>query len=392
MRLPSVFYQIQQSLAQHLPDLRPAQQTGLALWVYGTLLAANACQNAVTTALLGVANFHTVRQRLREWLYDGKDKAAPCGVQVEMDACCTGLVGWLVQLWQEPILFLALDATGHRDCLTVLTLSVLYRGTAVPVWWRVLPGNQPGAWNPHWIAMLRTLRPLLPVSWPVYVFCDRGLWSPSIYQELCALGWHPLMRVRNNMVFTPQGRCRVPARLLLAGAGHAWVGRGHAFTAPKPLPATLIAVWLADQKEPCLVLTDLPADQVGVTWYGLRMWIEAGFRLLKSAGWQWHKTRRTDPTRAARHWLVLAIATLWTLAYGTRVEDTLFPGAWSQEPGAEPSPPARRLVSVFRLGLMALQRQLHRGRLWRRLRLCPQSPPEPSQPLTILYYGPPDTG
>ena len=38
-------------------------------------------------------------------------------------------------------------------------------------------------------------------------------------------------------------------------------------------------------------------------------------------GWQWHRTRRLDPARVDRHWLVLAVATLWVLAHGTRVEE-----------------------------------------------------------------------
>jgi hypothetical protein len=40
------------------------------------------------------------------------------------------------------------------------------------------------------------------------------------------------------------------------------------------------------------------------------MWIEFGFRALKGLGWRWERTRRTDPDRVARHWLVLAVATL----------------------------------------------------------------------------------
>ena len=69
------------------------------------------------------------------------------------------------------------------------------------------------------------------------------------------------------------------------------------------------------------MLTDLRPRQAGVSWYALRMWIELGFRVLKSVGWQWQRSRRTEPARVARHWLVLAVATLCTLAHGTRVED-----------------------------------------------------------------------
>ena len=60
---------------------------------------------------------------------------------------------------------------------------------------------------------------------------------------------------------------------------------------------------------------------MGPSWYALRFWIELGFKALKSLGWKWDKTRRTDPDRVSRHWLVLSVATLLSLAYGTRVED-----------------------------------------------------------------------
>ncbi|MGQ9555850.1 MAG: hypothetical protein ACUVWR_17255 [Anaerolineae bacterium] len=52
MRFPSGYYRIYDDIAQHFSDMRPAQQRGLALWVYGTLLARSACQNAVISVLL----------------------------------------------------------------------------------------------------------------------------------------------------------------------------------------------------------------------------------------------------------------------------------------------------------------------------------------------------
>ena len=58
----------------------------------------------------------------------------------------------------------------------------------------------------------------------------------------------------------------------------------------------------------------------GASWREMRFWIETGFNALKSVGWQWQKTRRTDPARVERHWLVLSVATLLTLAFGSRVE------------------------------------------------------------------------
>ena len=38
--------------------------------------------------------------------------------------------------------------------------------------------------------------------------------------------------------------------------------------------------------------------------------------MTKRGGWQWQRTRMTDPDRAARLWLAVAVATLWLLSVG----------------------------------------------------------------------------
>ena len=115
----------------------------------------------------------------------------------------------------------------------------------------------------------------------------------------------------------------------------------------------------------------------GALWRELRFWIETGFDALKSVGWQWRKTRRTDPARVERRGLVLSVATLQTLAFGSRAEDAK---ALKRDPSALRAPPKaaperNRLVSVFRLVLSTLSRLLAKGRMWRRARL----PPEPGR-------------
>ena len=87
-------------LAQYFPVLRPAQLRGLALWVYGAVLAQSACQTAVVSALLAVGGFPPGRQYLREGWYDGGEKAAPCSVQVEVAQCFVPLLRWLLAWWQ----------------------------------------------------------------------------------------------------------------------------------------------------------------------------------------------------------------------------------------------------------------------------------------------------
>ncbi len=132
---------------------------------------------------------------------------------------------------------------------------------------------------------------------------------------------------------------------------------------------------------PWILLTDQPPAAVSLQVYGLRVWIEQGFRILKREGWNWHRTRRLDPARVDRHWLVMAVATLQVLAHGTRVEDAALLGRhpWhlTQAPATLPAPPAPRAVSVFRLGLAPLRRLCFQGRTWQGLWLRPESTSAP---------------
>jgi DDE family transposase len=388
MRSRQPWYQLEEAISEHLPVLRPAQQRGLALWVWGTILARSGCQNAVLTALLAWGSWHTLRQRLREWLYDGEDKAAPCRTEVAIEACFAPLLRWVLSWWQGHALALAIDATTHGDRLVALVVSVVYRGLAVPVAWHIRPAHQKGSWIVPLLDLLQRVRPVVPRGFTVLVLADRGLWSPRLWRGLRALRWHPVIRVQKSATFQPVGGRRQPVTHLVPGPGHAFVGRGVAFKdRPVRRAGTVIVWWAADHAEPCVVLTDLPPERVGVCWSALRFWIEVGFRVLKGLGWQWDQTRRRDPARVARHWLVLAVATLWVAAAGTRVEDAERAGcAPAHLRAPRPlSPRPRRHVGLFQRGLLSLQRQLLRGRLWRRWWLAPDPWPEPAPDLQILH-------
>ena len=87
------------------------------------------------------------------------------------------------------------------------------------------------------------------------------------------------------------------------------MGRGVASPRHNPLPGTLVVLHGPGHDHPWVLLTDTPPDRTEATLYACRDWIKQGFRGLKRAGWQWQRTRRTDPVRAGRHWLVLAVAT-----------------------------------------------------------------------------------
>ena len=391
MLLPTAFYPLHDPIQRHLPHLRPAQKIGLALWVGATVMARSGCQNAVLGALLSLGlGWHTTRQYLREWLYDGSDRAAPCGAPLDVEACFAPLLRWVLAWWQGSELTLAVDPTAKGGALVALVVSVVYRGLALPVAWHIKTGGQPGPWMPDLCALLDRLGPAVPEGMTVRVLCDRGLQSPDLWAALRRQGWHPYMRYDRNMTFQAVTGPRGPAWRFVAREGQYTVTAGKAFRERKR-SCTLIVLWVPGQEVPWVVLTDEAPDDVELGAYGMRVWIEQGFRTLKRMGWQWHRTRRLDPARVDRHWLVLAVATLWVLAHGTRVEEAylrgLAPGR-VRTPPLQPATVARpRPLSVFQLGLARVQRLLARGHGWARVWLQPLPGPDP--PWKLRWVDPP---
>ena len=366
----------------------------------GAILAGSACQNAVASARSPWGSWNSLRQYLREWLYDGSDRARPCQTELDVSICFAPLLRWVLCWWRSDRLALAIDPTLKGDQTTAIVISVLYRSCAIPVAWRIHRATQKGSWTDPTVELLRELAPAVPREMTVIVLCDRGIASPKLWQQIRAQGWHPGMRYRKNITFCADGGKRLPAQRFVSRPDTAWIGRGTAFSTPKAKRrCTLMVVWYAEQEEPWIILTDLAPDKVGPSWYALRFWIELGFKALKSLGWKWDQTRRTDPTRVSRHWLVLSVATLLALAYGARVEDAqdrrIDPSNLRAPPKAlapnhrDPRTRPPRTVSVIRYGIDWLRRLLLKGRLWSRVWLLPEPWPQPKPNLEINRHAPP---
>ena len=108
----------------------------------GLSLAGSACQNAVAAALSTKGNWDNLRQRLREWLYDGGDRARPCQTELDVSLCFAPLLRWVLTWWCSDRLALAVDPTLKGDDTTAIVISVVYRGCAIPVAWRILHAQQ----------------------------------------------------------------------------------------------------------------------------------------------------------------------------------------------------------------------------------------------------------
>jgi hypothetical protein len=311
-------------VSTHMPHLSVPQARVLALWSYGIALTRSCGRLTVATflALLLRQKVDAVEQRLYEWCCAAPHKAGGKRQTLEVTTCFVPLLRWVVALWRGTHLALALDATALGVRFVVLTVSVVYRGCAIPVAWTVLPANQPHAWRREWLRMLRQVRPALPADWTVLVLAARGLWARWLFLRIVRLGWHPLLRINQGAKFRPAGQVRwYWLRELVGSVGQRWRGRGTAFvSAERRLACTLVAWWEEGYTDAWFLLTDLQPEGCEAAWYGLRGWCEQGFKCFKRGGWQWQYTQMTAPDRAARLWLALAVATLWMMSVGSALE------------------------------------------------------------------------
>jgi hypothetical protein len=346
-------YQWKAELARYFPILSPAQVGLLALWSLGMILARSCGLVRVATHLAPLLgqSFNTLRQRLREFYQEAHAKAGvKRGIKrrdFDVTECFVPLLAWVLSYWTQRRLALALDVTNLSDRLHVLCVSVLFGGIGIPVAWKILPGNQPDAWHPHWCDLLQRLRQAVGDDWQVVVLSDRGLESARLFTEMVRLGWHPLMRAKGIAKFRPHGWKRwYPLAQFAPRVGSRCALAGEAYkTAKPPLSCTLLTLWEAGHEGPWLLLTDLEANASQPCWYAWRAWIEQGFKVIKSAGFQWQHTRMRQPDRLERLWLALAVTTLWLVAVGAEEEQRLA----TETLAKLPAPPLRVRMRKQRL-------------------------------------------
>lgn len=340
-------------LATRFPNLSRAEVRTLALWSFAATLTQHI---GLTTCAGFLANlfdrsFGNFRQRLRELYLGTGQKRGSSRRALNVKRCFAPLLQWVLRLWQRTsdgpdgagpdgagTLVLALDATLVRDRLAILSISVLLRGSAVPVAWAMTRAGDEGSW----VRLCRRLFERLaqagvPTDRPVLVLTDRGLESRRIFEIIAAHGWHPMMRLTRRGTWREEGQTHWYALSdLLSGPGRYYLGRGHLYKT-NPFACTLLAIWEEGYSEPWLLMTNLSPQQchptaaehgedvsaadasakgVSAACYGLRAWIEQGFRCLKGGAYHYQRTRIVDPVRAERMWLVLAVSLLWTHALG----------------------------------------------------------------------------
>jgi hypothetical protein len=340
MACPDRLSQWTHEVSTAFAHLSNPQIRGLVLWSAGIALSGSAGINQVSAllALVLCQGEQTVFQRLREWYLDAEQKSGKKRCELDVTTCFAPLLRWVLRLWtsEKRQVALVLDATTLGNRWTILAISVVVRSCAIPVAWKVFPAEQAGSWRPHWEGLLNSLQEAVPHEWQVLVLADRGLYARWLWDAIRACGWHPFLRINLGVKARMGGEPTFEwISRWVPTPGTSWKGEVECFAGKNSrVNGTLLMHWQAGYESAWAILTDLKPEEALVSWYGLRTWIEGGFKDFKRGLWGWHHSKMRRASSVERLWLVMALAQLWCISLGCQAEVRLEEQFQHNEPGA----------------------------------------------------------
>lgn len=224
--------------------------------------------------------------------------------------------------WSESKLFLALDTSLFWEEYCLVRLSVIHRGRALPLVWRVMKHESASVSFADYKEMIEQAQNRLPESVKVVLLADRGFIHTELMTMLTAeLGWHYRIRIKTNTWIWRGNWCQ--AKNFHFHLGEAiclhnvqihkseFYGQVHVIIGRNSINGELWAI-VSDEKTTLQTFAE----------YGFRFDIEENFLDDQSAGWNIQRSMIRDVCALSRLWFILAVATLYVSAQGVEVVRT----------------------------------------------------------------------
>ncbi len=331
MSRSSTLQECDHAVTDLVADAPRPEQKALAALVCGVVFGKTATLSVASAAMPGTAKEPSKLRRTQRLL--GNPRLDVSRAQRRLLA--------RVVAGHRGRLELLLDAsstgiTTHYAGTETMCLSFAWHGRCIPLLWRSRrrgKGATP-SWQQVTAEFIAQLLPIIPAETQVVLMADRGLTGRPLLVRLQQQGWHYILRSARTTLMKQEDSVVQPLSDLVPSPGapsrfltdvrifaprhkrakqdRQVEGQSNWYRVwSRALTTNVVAVWRAEDKDPWLLLTDLPATPARCTEYRRRMWQEEGFRDWKSFGWNWQKSRVRVPERVDRLLLILALATLW---------------------------------------------------------------------------------
>jgi hypothetical protein len=286
-----------QTLAWMMVGLIQSQVISLTAWVPYVHSRAQYAQSTV--------------RRFRRWL-DNK--------RIKVNELYGPLIQQALSEWGEQLLYLALDTSMLWGKYCIIRISVVYRGRAVPLVWKVLEhASSAVAFDAYRDLLNKAAQLLWPFGCQVVFLADRGFADTDLMAHLTKLGWQWRIRLKGNFTIYRRGHRRCKAQRITPAAGYAILWQNVFITARRYGPVHIAVARHPGSKEFWIVVSSEPTSITTFVEYGLRFDIEENFLDDKSNGFQLEASLIRDAKALERICFILAVSTLFLVSQGTVV-------------------------------------------------------------------------
>jgi hypothetical protein len=198
-------------------------------------------------------------------------------------------------------------------------LSVIYRGRAVSLSWKVIEHGSSAVSFSAYQDLLEEAKRCMPFACKVIFLADGGFADTQLMAHLRKMGWHFRIRIKSNFWIYPSHLTPFQVGDIDLAPGHIRCWQEVKITDHHFGPIHLAVSRPLDSHEYWYVISDEVADVETLAEYGLRFDIEENFLDDKSNGFQLEDSMIRSAEALERLCLVLAITTLYLVSLGTSV-------------------------------------------------------------------------
>jgi hypothetical protein len=294
----------------HFHDIRAMASYGWA--VVGLIMSQKIHLSQWVLHRKGSAKAASKERQLSRWLHNPK---------IKVNEIYRNLITAALVEWQAQTLELALDTSSLWNRFVIVRLSVIYRGRAIPLAWKVLAQSSASVKFTAYADLVRTAATLLPLSCQVVLLADRGFVDVRLMQLAVDLGWHFTLRAKSSLKVYRAFHDPCPLGRLMPAKGQIHLLHVAQVTKQRFGPVSLAFGHVRTQHgyQKWALLSDRPTSLDTFDEYGRRFGIEENFLDDKSAGFQLESSQIDDPEALARLCLILATATLYLVSTGTAI-------------------------------------------------------------------------
>jgi len=140
------------------------------------------------------------------WIYN---------VRINVNQLYAPLIQKALSEWGDHTLHLVLDTSRLFEDYCLIRISVVFRGRAVPMVWKVIEHKSNTVAFDVYKGLLDSASKLLPMGARVVLLADRGFADTDLMRRAKELGWHYRIRIKSNFLVFYKGQwCSVDTLLM----------------------------------------------------------------------------------------------------------------------------------------------------------------------------------